>query len=216
MSLSTLTQPDPDVLECVPSRERPDVSRASVALLTIVIAVVDGFWVTSLHGAVGDVASGQDQFHRWMRDSTMMLPSLALSMLAALSLSRRLTRWRGHATVRLATAAVLIIAISTAVSIAEVSISAAADYTAQANELEHVHSIHTTTVAAAGLSANENNPTSRIALDAARHLTLKAHIRGVERASVILLLTNVVLVLWVLALRGGRLWVNRDPTSEGV
>jgi len=214
MSLSMLTKPDHDVLPCVPARERPDVSGATVALLTIVIAVVDGFWVTSLHGAVGDVASGQDQFHRWMRDSTMMLAPLALSMLAALALSHRLTRWRGHA-LRLVAAAVLIIGISTAVGIAEVSISAAADYTTQADELIHVHSIHTTTVVAAATSADAIQ-FSQAALDAARHLTLMAHVRGVEKASVVLLLTNIVLVLWVLALRGGRLWVDRGPVPEGV
>ena len=66
MSPLLLLPPETGDLEGVPTRERPEVSWATVALLTIVIAVVDGFWVTSLHGAVGDVASGQDQFHRWL------------------------------------------------------------------------------------------------------------------------------------------------------
>ena len=90
MSPVTLEPPDTGVLETAPSRECPVVSWATVALLTIVIAVVDGFWVTSLHGAVGDVASGQNQFHRWLRDSTMMLPALVLSVLVVLAFSRRL------------------------------------------------------------------------------------------------------------------------------
>ena len=194
-----------------PHTRRLEVSWATVALLTIVIAVVDGFWVTSLHGAVGDVASGQDQFHRWLRDSTMMLPSLALSVLAALALSRRLARWSWHGIVRLAAAAVLIIAISTAVGIAEATVSAAADYATQANELTHVHSIHTTTVAAAPATADANNPTALTALNAARRSTLTAHVRGLKKVSVLLLVTNMVLVLWVLAVRAGRLWL---PTTS--
>ena len=105
----------------------------------------------------------------------------------------------------------LIIAISTAVGMAEATVSAAADYTTQANELTHVHSIHTTTVAAAPATADVNNPTALTALNAARRSTLTAHVRGLKKLSVLLLVTNIVLVLWVLAVRAGRLWL---PTAS--
>ena len=41
-----------------------------------------------------------------------------------------------------------------------------------------------------------------------------AHVRAVGYASLVLLIANLVLVVWVLALRGGRLWGWRPVDEE--
>lgn len=180
------------------------VSWATVAVLAIVIAYVDGFVQTSLHGAVGDVASTQGPFLRWLRDSTMMLPPLVLSVLAALALLRRWVHRSRSEIVRLAIAAVLIIGISTAVSIVGVAVNAASDYAIQSSEIAHAHGIHTTTVADQSVAVASSD--GCVGVCAARHATLMAHIRGIGYASEVLVLSNLVLVVWVLAMRGGRIW----------
>ena len=58
-----------------------------------------------------------------------------------------------------------------------------------------------------------NNATC-VGLCSAQHATLLAHVRAVGYASLVLLISNLVLVLWVLALRGGRLWGWRPVDEE--
>jgi hypothetical protein len=198
-------------LDAPASAERPSttglqVSWVTVAAFAIAIAYVDGFCVTSLHGAIGSVDSTESPFVHWLRDSTLMMPPLVLAVLAALGLARR---WVGHnrrEIARLAGAALLVILFSSAASIAEVAISSASDYRVQANQLEQVHSIHATTVAVQPGTVGESSPGSCTSLCAARHETVVTQLRGVGVATVVLLITNLVLVLWVLALRGGRVW----------
>ena len=199
MSIASPVQLDVPAAAERPVHTRLSVSWMTVAVFATVIAYVDGFCVTSLHGAVGSVASTQTPFVHWLRDSTLMLPPLALAVGAALTLARR---WVGHnrrEITRLVGAALLVILFSSAASIAEVALKAASDYRVEVNELEQVHSTHSTT----------------IALAAARHATSTLQIRAVERAVVVLLITNFVLVLWVLALRGGRVWTPRERNPAG-
>ena len=169
----------------------------TVALFAIVIAYVDGFCVTSLHGAVGSVASTQSPFVHWLRDSTLMLPPLALAVGAALELARRWVGNNRREITRLVGAALLVILCSSAASIAEVALQAASDYRVEVNQLAQLHSIHATT----------------IALSAARHAALMTQIRAVELAVVVLLITNFVVVGWVLALRGGKVWTPRESSQ---
>ena len=196
--MSIVSLPPLDVSDVA---ERPTITQLSMSWMTVavfaaVIAYVDGFCVTTLHGAVGSVDSVQSPFVHWLRDSTLMLPPLVLAVGAALWLARR---WVGHnrrELTRLVGAALLVILFSSAASIAEVALTAASDYRVEVNQLEQVHSTHSTP----------------IALHAARHSTLTLQIRAVERASVVLLVTNFALVLWVLALRGGRVWIPREKS----
>jgi hypothetical protein len=88
-----------------------------------------------------------------------------------------------------------------------VATNAVADYTIQASEigvLNHVD--HFSTPVAAATTVDAGNLTTCTAACVARNLTVMADVRAVGYASVVLLITNLALVLWVLALRGGRLW----------
>ncbi len=194
--------------------ERLHLSWPTVAVFAAVIAYVDGFWVTSLQGAVGAIEVTHEPFARWVRDSTLMLPLLLLGVLAALSLTRR---WVGHSHRefrQLAVAAILTIVITSVVSIAQVATMSVHDYNIQAAQLGQVHAGHASTVATDPGTVTTASGGACTALCAARHATLMAHVRSVGYAGLVLLFTNLVLVVWVLALRGGRLWAARTFVDE--
>ena len=193
---------------------RLHLSWPTVAVFAAVIAYVDGFWVTSLQGAVGAVEVTREPFVRWVRDSTLMLPLLLLAVVAALSLTRR---WAGrsHREFRqLAVAAISTMLITTVVSIAQVATMSIHDYNIQAAQLGQVHAGHASTVAADPGAVAPLGGKACSALCAARHATLMAHVRSVGYAGLVLLFTNLVLVVWALALRGGRLWAAPTYVDE--
>ena len=74
-------------------RRRLGVSWPTIILFAVVISYVNGFWVTSLQGAVGSLERSEPPFGRWLRDSTIMLPLYAAGMLVAVLLARR---WFGR------------------------------------------------------------------------------------------------------------------------
>ena len=193
---------------------RLHLSWPTVAVFAAVIAYVDGFWVTSLQGAVGAVELTQEPFVRWVRDSTLMLPLMLLAVVAALSLTRR---WAGrsHREFRqLAVAAISTMVITTVVSVAQVATMSIHDYNIQAAQLGQVHAGHASTIAADPGAVAPLGGKACSALCAARHATLMAHVRSVGYAGLVLLFTNLVLVVWVLALRGGRLWAAPTYVDE--
>jgi hypothetical protein len=193
---------------------RLHVSWPTVGVFAAVITFVDGFWVTSLQGAVGAIEGTQHPLTRWIRDSTLMLPLLFVAVLAAMSLTRR---WVGHSHRefrQLAVAALLVVVITSVVSLAQVTTMSVHDYNIQAAQLGQIHGAHASTVATdPGAVATASSGTCT-ALCAARHATLMAHVRSVGYAGLVLLFTNLVLVVWVLALRGGRLWAEGRLVDE--
>jgi hypothetical protein len=205
MSAIALTQPELERVEDQGSRARQRLSWMTVALIGVVIAYVDGFWVTSLQGTVGAIERNQPPFTRWLHDSTLMLPLFVLAVSAALVLTRRWFGGGRREFVTLAAAAVLVVMITSAVSIAEVTASSAYDYHLEARDLalSHVGHVHPVSGAAGGCTG----------LCAARHSTLMLHVRAVSTASLVFLITNMVLVVWALTLRGGQLW-KRVARSE--
>ena len=204
MSLTSLASPEAHAPAYRTSSPLP-LSWVTVAVAAVVIAYGDGFIVTALHGAVGSVDTSQEPFVRWLRDSTLMVAPLVLAVMAALVLARRFVGQNRREIVQLAGAALLMIIISSAASIAEVSMSAVTEYKTQSAELAVIHANHATTpVVDPGASVVPTQ--SCTGLCAAKHLTLMVQLRAAVYASVILLITNIALVLWILAMRGGRLW----------
>jgi hypothetical protein len=190
--------------------KRLQVSWTTVVSLVVLIACVDAFWATTVQGAVGATAESQTPFVHWLRDSVLMLVPFTLAVLAALALTRR---WvvRGHREiVQLAVAALLLVVITAGVGIAQVSATAARDYRIQVTGIGVTHSLHGTPVVQSGTTTVDVTKTGCTEVCAARHQTLTTHVRAVGYASLVLLLSNLVLVVWVLALRGGRLWA-RSP-----
>jgi hypothetical protein len=190
--------------------QRLQVSWTTVVLLVVLIACADGFWVTSVQGAVGATAESQTPFVHWARDSALMLTPFLLAVLAALALTRR---WLGRGrseNVQLAVAALFTVLITTCVGVAQLAATAARDYKIQVNGIGVTHSLHGTPVIATGdttiVLASTGGCTE---VCAARHQTFVTHVRAAEYASVLMLISNIVLVVWTLALRGGRLWARR-------
>lgn len=169
----------------------------TVVPLAAVMAYADGFWMTSLRGAVGAIERSQTPFASWWRESTLVLPVFIFAVLAALTLA---LRWFGPAlqTWKAVVATVLlVVAAGTIVGLAEMVASAVYDYHLQSAQLRHMDAMHS--LCATSCFAQE------------QHATLMAHVRGFVYVSRWVLLTNLALVAWLVALRGGRLKISSTP-----
>jgi hypothetical protein len=183
-----------------PVEEQPaaPVARSAVPWLTViplalVMAYADGFWVVSLRGAVGAIERTQTPFESWLRESTLLVPVFVFAVLGALTLT---LRWFGPSLSRrktMAGAALLIVAAGTLTGIVELAASAAYDYHLQAEQLQSRHAM-----ASCAASCREQQLHDTLALD----------VRAVFYGIGILLVSNLVLVAWVVALRGGRMDVT--------
>jgi hypothetical protein len=192
-------------------RDRLQMWWITVAVFAIVIAFADGFVVTSLHGAVGAIERRDTPFHQWLRGSTLMLPLFFLAVLGALVLARRVVGRRGGL-VKYGVTALLVTLFASGVAVAELGASSAYDYHLQVRHLQLEDSLHHTHPAAAP-AVSTGQPTSGqttagacTGLCATERNTFNVHVRAVSHASLLMLLTNFMLVLWVMALRNDRLW----------
>ena len=188
-------------------RGRLQVHWVTVASFAVVIAFGDGFWLTSMHGAVGAIERNQEPLGRWLRESMLMLPLFFFGVLAAIVLARR---WFGRSRSRLlkiGATALLITVAGTAIGVAETAASSAYDYRLQTRSLERVVAFHHTHDDALAISGGVTTAAQGCTgLCAEKHLTLMSHLKAVELAAGLLLVSNLVLVLWVLMWRGDRLW----------
>jgi hypothetical protein len=160
--------------------------------LAAVMAYADGFWIVSLRGAVGSIERTQNPFTSWLRESTLALPLFVLAVLGAVTLALRLFGPRPHTAKTLPATAALIIAAGTLAGSTQMAASSAYDYHLQFNQLQLMHAMDTT---CAGASC----------LPQLQHASLALQIHAVGAGALILLVTNLVLVGWVTALKGGRL-----------
>ena len=169
---------------------RSAVPWLTVIPLAVVMAYGSGFWVVSLRGAVGAIERSQTPFESWLRESTLALPLFVFAVLGALTLALRWFgpgRSRGKAVV---VAALLVVAAGTLIGVLELAASAAYDYRLQAQQLAEHHAM-----SSCGASCRQEQLDSTLALD------MRAVFYGIG----LMLVTNLVLVGWVVALRGGRL-----------
>ena len=186
--------------------ERPGTLRArlsalpwlTVVPLAVVLAYADGFWVISLRGAVGSIQRTQEPFVSWLRDSTLVLPVFILAVLGALMLAKR---WFGPVLRQFKTivaTSLLVVVAATLVGIAAFAASSAYDYSLQASEKPMA------------MTMTMPNTTAHNAADQHNKSALALQVRSVGYGSGILLATNLLLVPWVLALRGGRLAISKS------
>ena len=174
------------------SRTRLGVPWGTVLPLAIVLAFADGFWMTSLRGAVGYIERTQTPFTSWFRESALGVPIFVLAVLGALTLA---LHWFGP-TLRgrsVLAAMGLVAAAATVVGLAEIAVSAAYDYHLQVRQLQTMHDMCSVT----GCE------------DPRLQASLQLQVRAVGMASLLLLATNVVVVGWMVALSGGRLSLTR-------
>lgn len=183
---------------------------STVLLLSVVLAYADGFVLTSLTGAVGFIKRAQDLFDNWLLQSAILVPFFVVAMLLML---RRIRRKQGLALrggKKVMTAALLLALAGTVVGVVAVSASSAYDYYLQANELDVDGPLHNhTTVTIPGAAAAANDPHAahgdcdETCTD--KRQTLVSDIRGVGLSGPLMLVANIVLVGWLLALLGGQL-----------
>ena len=194
------------------ARRRLGVSWPTIILFAVVISYVSGFWVTSLQGAIGSLERSEPPFQRWLRDSTLMVPVYVGAILVAVLLARRWFGRSHRAVVRAAGAAALIIAACTLVGIAEVANSSAYDYHLQTQHIDLVHELNHGDTAESTAPADSASDAC-VGACAQKESTLRLHVRAVTKASALMLITNILLVGWLLAVGGDRLW-QRPGTKQ--
>ena len=185
------------------TRYRVAVPWLTVLPLAVVLAYADGFWLMSLREAIGAAGRTPDPFTSWWRESTVLLPVFVFAVLAAVTLA---LRWFGPVlrNRRAVVLTVLLIAAAgTLAGLAATVASSAYDYHLQVAQLPKMNAMRG--VCGPGC------------LDAQERLTLAVHVRGVVYISRWLLLTNLVLVAWIVAMMGGRLRTSahrEQPTDS--
>lgn len=187
---------------------RPAVAgRAAVPWLTVLplavlMSFADGYWMTSLRGAFGAIQRTQDLFGSWVRDSTVLVPAFVLAVLAALVLSARLYGPVLRARPSVPVTALLIALAGTVAGLLALGASTAYDYELESSQL--------------GLMATmQGRCVAGDCLGIQRRATLALQERSVVMGMGLILLTNLVLVGWVVAVRGGRLRVSAPGRAEG-
>lgn len=176
----------------------------TVAVLAVLLAFVDGFWIVSLQGAVGAIERTQSPFTRWLRDSTVMAVVMVGAVLLALGLARRWSARRNRSRrVAGVVAALAVVVLATAASVAQAGATSAYDYRLQSRAIGQMHNAHDHVAGLCG------------AVCLARQATVDAHLRGIGYLTLVLLVTNLVVVAWGLALRGGRLWAPARVSATG-
>lgn len=184
--------PGPDARARTATASGRSVPWSTVLTLAVVLAYADGFWMTSLQNAVGAIERVQDPVTSFWRLSTALLPVFALAVLAGLTLALR--RWGPVPGRRQVAGTVALVAV--AATGAAVLVSAGNslyDYTLQSQQMAMMQAMHT------------GGGCDVACLDRQQMMTLTAHGRALGYIGVAVLLTNLVLVAWAVALRGGRL-----------
>jgi hypothetical protein len=185
-----------------------------VLILSAVMAYVDGFWLTSLQGAVGAIERSQGPFQTWLRSSTLAVPIVVLAVLAAVALVRR--RFGGVLNrPSMVVAAILLIASAgTVAGIGQAVTSSVTDYRLQARQIEVMNATHAPPVVArdqgqqavAGQQGQVHHVANGCSMVCSeKTATLRVHVRAITYVSAVMLATNLVLVVWVVAMLGGQL-----------
>ena len=168
----------------------------TVLPLAAVLAYADGFWVIAMRGAAGAIQRTQGPGGTWLRESTLALPLYVGGILLAVLVAARLVGPVIRTRRALMLGMLVIICGATAVGAGVLAASSAYDYRLQLDLIA-------TGGAMPGMCA-----TPACLLDQAQSsYALQLHV--VWLGAVILLVTNAVVVAWMVAARGGRLELTR-------
>jgi hypothetical protein len=166
----------------------------TVVPLAVVMAYADGFWMISMRGTVGSIERTQEPFAAWLRESTLSLPFFVLAVIGALALGASrfgpvLRTWK-----TIVATALMVVAAGTMVGVYEVATSSAYDYHLQSAQLQ--------------LESSRGSMGSTAVTADQQKASLGLQVSAVAYGSGLLLVTNLVLVGWGVAMRGGRLKVS--------
>ncbi len=171
---------------------RSGVPWRTIVPIAVVLAYADGFWMTAIRGAVGAIERTQARFAGWVHDSTLMLPLFVLAVTVALALARRRMGPQLRSPRAVALTGVFVAVAATLAGTAAMAASAAYDYRLQVEQLAFMDSLH-------------GSCSTGVCLAQQEQATFAVAQRSVGYGALILLATNLVLVAWVVAARGGRL-----------
>ena len=164
---------------------------STVLPLAVAAAYGSGFWLIVVRGAVGAIERTQTPFTSWLQESTLLLPLYVFAVLAALTLA---LRWFGQGPHRARTVAVTLLLVVLGTTLAAVvvqAVSAVYDYRLQSTQVA--------TMAA-------HMPTCRASCVAdQQHSALLLQVRALGLNGLVMLASNLVLLGFVVAFRGGRL-----------
>lgn len=180
-----------------PAPARPAVPWLTVIPLAAMMAYADGFWMVSLRGAVGAIERTQEPFVSWLRESTVLLPAFVLAVIAAVTLA---LRWFGPLLAgkkAFLTTALLVAAAGTVAGTVILAASEAWDYALQHDLMGSLHH-------ASSVQSVEQLDQASLGLQ------LAAFGYGVG----LLLVTNLVVTGWTVAIRGGRLDVSQPQKGR--
>ena len=172
-----------------------------VLSFAVVLATANWFWVVSLRGAVGAIERTSDPFVSWLQGSVLLTPLFTFAILGALALAYR---WFGPVLRRPRTVvatSLLVVAACTLAGAGALILSGSYDLRLQLGQLDHMPSM--------GVQCVES------CLQAQKDATLALQLKALGAGSVILLVTNLVLVVWMVAIRGGRLSVGKQKRAGG-
>ncbi|MDQ1056578.1 hypothetical protein QFZ23_000479 [Arthrobacter globiformis] len=175
---------------------RPAVPWLTVIPLAAMMAYADGFWMVSLRGAVGAIERTQEPFLSWLRESTVLLPAFVLAVIAAVTLALRCFGPVLAGRKAFFTTALLIAGAGTLAGTLTLAASQAWDYALQHDLMSILHH-------ASSAQSVEQLDQSSLGLQ------LAALGYGVG----LLLVTNLVVTGWTVAIRGGRLDVSRQQQA---
>ena len=163
----------------------------TVLTLAAAMSCACGFWLVSLQGAIGATDRTGTPFATSLMLAAVLLPLFGALVLGALTLAKR---WFGpvpQGLAQVATSALLVVAAGTLLGLAAILASSLYDYSLQLHHIE---------IGMAGMS-----PCTGACVPREQHAIFVLHVRGVLLVGRWLLLTNLVLVAWLVAMWGGRI-----------
>jgi hypothetical protein len=160
------------------------------------MAYADGFWMVSLRGAVGAIERTQEPFLSWLRESTVLLPVFVLAVIVAVTLA---LRWFGPVLAgrkAFLMTALLIAAAGTVAGTLALAASQAWDYALQDDLMSILH-----------------HASSAQSVEQLEQSSLGLQLAAFGYGAGLLLVTNLVVTGWTVAIRGGRLEVTRQQDA---
>lgn len=189
-----------------------------VLLLAAPICALNVFLLVSLEGSVGYIGRADEPFAQWVRHSVVVLPLYVAAVALTLAVIRRRTLGRRPRRAT-ATGLLALTLVTSALGLADVAANSAYDYHRQSIQLQDVKRTHfTAPIELPGqVSTQATGDGSCDVLCQQLRQTLSTHLRALSYVALVLLASNLFLVGWVVAARGGRLDgprpARRRPTT---
>ena len=172
---------------------------STVLPLAVALGLTASFWTVALRTSLGSIERTGSPFVSWARESALLLPFFVLAVLAALTLAQRRSGRDIGGFREVGAVVLLVTAFGTVAGIVQLGLSSAYDYHLQVSQMATMVSMQS------GCPADCQSAVQRA--------TLGLQERAVLIGGLILLMSNIVVVAWVTALRGWRLRLTSTHTS---